>query len=145
MDIVDKEINNFEDRDPSRVFLSGVGQGANMVNACFFAYKGSQPLGGIMSYLGMIPLSIQDLDTLADGEYNVLQKTPIMLAIGDKDPNLSVKNAKSSFAFYRNYVYTSAAAKALYKAYSNPSVITNLGTNLIGNKQLDTLGKKFVT
>lgn len=58
MDIVDMEINMFKDKDSSRVFLSGVGQGANMVNACYFAYKGAKPLGGLLSYLGMIPLPI---------------------------------------------------------------------------------------
>ena len=61
-DIITYEINQFEDKNPSRVFLSGVGQGANMVNACFLLYKGTKPIGGIMSYLGMIPLSIQDID-----------------------------------------------------------------------------------
>lgn len=73
MDIVDYEIKLFGDKDPSRVFLSGIGQGANMVNACFFAYKGSKPLGGIMSYLGMIPLSFKEIDNLSGGQYNVLK------------------------------------------------------------------------
>ena len=63
----------FKDKDSSRVFLSGVGQGANMVNACFFAYKGAKPLGGLLSYLGMIPLPIYEVEALADSKYDVLK------------------------------------------------------------------------
>jgi len=68
-----------------------------------------------------------------------------MLAIGGKDPNILVATAKSSYSFFYTYVYTnSPAARALYKAYNNPNIIQDLGTNLIGNAQLDKLGKKFV-
>ena len=42
-----------------------------MVNACFLAYKGATPLGGIISYLGMIPLSVTEADKLAGGKYTV--------------------------------------------------------------------------
>ena len=42
-----------------------------MVNACFFAYKGPKPIGGVMSYLGMIPLSIADVEEISDGDYTV--------------------------------------------------------------------------
>jgi len=73
MKVVYMEIDKFDDKDPSRIFISGVGQGANMANACFFAYKGSQPLGGIISYLGMLPLSLSEADKLSDGDYNVLK------------------------------------------------------------------------
>ena len=44
-----------------------------MVNACFFAYKGAKPLGGLLSYLGMIPLPIYEVETLADSKYDVLK------------------------------------------------------------------------
>jgi len=42
-----------------------------MVNACFLAYKGTKPLGGIISYLGMLPLSVTEADKIAGGSYSV--------------------------------------------------------------------------
>ena len=42
-----------------------------MVNACFLAYKGTKPLGGIISYLGMLPLSVTEADKIAGGKYTV--------------------------------------------------------------------------
>ena len=42
-----------------------------MVNACFLAYKGAKPLGGIISYLGMLPLSVSEADKFAGGKYSV--------------------------------------------------------------------------
>lgn len=72
----------FSDGDSSRIFLSGFGQGANMINACFFAYKGQKPLGGIMPYLGMIPLKWSDIDSF-NPDFNVLKTTPIMLIVGE--------------------------------------------------------------
>ena len=62
----------FSDQDSNRIFLSGVGQGANMVNACFFAYKGSKPLGGIMPYLGIIPLKWSHIDEF-NPDFSVLK------------------------------------------------------------------------
>lgn len=122
----------FSDQDPSRIFLSGVGQGANMVNACFFAYKGKKPLGGIMPYLGMIPLKWSHIDEY-DPDFAVLKATPIMLINGEKDPDVPVDTAKKSYSYFKTYVYDTAASKAIYNAYTNPNIISGLGKNLIGN------------
>jgi hypothetical protein len=57
-----------------------------------------------------------------------------MIAIGEKDSNIPVATAKSSYSFYYTYVYTgSPKERALYKAYNNPNVISDLDENLIGN------------
>ena len=54
-DLINTEIDKFEDKDPSRVFLNGPGMGGNMVNACLFSYKNAKPLGGVIAFNSMIP------------------------------------------------------------------------------------------
>ena len=58
-----------------------------MVNACFLSWKGTKPLGGIMPFLGMIPLSWSHIDDF-NPDFAMLQKTPVLITIGGKDTNL---------------------------------------------------------
>ena len=76
-DLINTETNKYDDKDPSRIFLQGLGQGANMVNACFMMYKGDKPLGGVLPYGGMLPLSFSSLNKI-DPKKSVLGATPFL-------------------------------------------------------------------
>ena len=67
-----------------------------------------------------------------------------MLIVGEKDPDVPVETAKKSYSYFKNYVYDTAASKAIYSAYTNPNIISDLGKNLIGNTQIAELAEKFV-
>ena len=82
--IIDQEINKFHDRDPRRIFLGGVGQGADQAIATFLRYKGKAPLGGLISIFGQNPLSPENMKLTVD-QRQILSKTPILWANGDQN------------------------------------------------------------
>ena len=59
------------EKDPSRIFIGGLSQGANLALATFLRYEGSKPLGGLISYFGSIPLSPSNIN-LSDEKIKVL-------------------------------------------------------------------------
>ena len=54
--MIQNEIDKFSDEDPSRIFLGGYGDGADMALATFVRYTGEEPLGGVFVIDGMVPL-----------------------------------------------------------------------------------------
>ena len=92
-----------------------------MVNVCFFNWKGTKPLGGIMPFLGMIPLSWTEIDNFKP-DFTLLQKTPVLISIGGKDTNLPEAIAKQSYTYYYHHLYKTDAGKTLYKSYNNPVI-----------------------
>lgn len=91
-DVIINEINKYDDKDPSRIFLQGLGQGGNMANACFFSYKGSKPLGGILPYDSMIPYSYANIDKQTPN-FAVLGETPMLATNSGKSTTLPFKTA----------------------------------------------------
>ena len=134
----------FQDKDPGRIFLTRVGQGANMVNACFLNWKGKKPLGGIMPFLGMVPLSWSEIDSY-NPNFEVLQQTPILITIGGNDPTLPESVATQSYTYYYIHLYQTAAAKSLYKGYNNPGVFPKVGSFAdLYNENIVLRNKKFL-
>ena len=54
-ELIDIELNYFFDKDPSRVFIGGITNGASIAIASYLRYKRDKPLGGIMSLYGVNP------------------------------------------------------------------------------------------
>ena len=115
-----------------------------MVNACFFNWKGSKPLGGVMPFLGMVPLSWNEIDNY-NPNFDVLQQTPVLITIGGNDANLPESVAKQSYSYYYHHLYKTSAAKALYKAYNNPGIFQNVGSLAdLKNEDIVERNKKFL-
>ena len=55
-DYIDTELTYFSDRNPNRVFLGGITNGASMAIATFLRSKRDKHFGGIMSLYGINPI-----------------------------------------------------------------------------------------
>jgi len=93
----------------------GLGQGANIANACFFMYQGTKPIGGILAYDGMIPFNWASIEDETNPKFSVMGETPFLATNAGKNPTLPFKTAQASYTYYRNYVYTSPTGKAIWK------------------------------
>ena len=83
--------------ESQRVFLYGIGQGADLANTCFLMWKGER-LGGIIATVGILPLSNATIAKIAP--VNDLAVIPILILNGNDDPHVNAKLAKKTYSYY---------------------------------------------
>ena len=57
MEIVKKEVDYFQDKDLSRIFIGGLGMGGSLALSTYLRYNEKDALGGVVSMYGINPLS----------------------------------------------------------------------------------------
>jgi predicted esterase len=57
--LMDIELEYYFDKNPKRIFLGGITNGASIALATYLRYNRDKPLGGVMSLYGINP--IQDV------------------------------------------------------------------------------------
>ena len=57
--LMEVELEYYFDKNPKRIFLGGITNGASIALATYLRYNREKPLGGVMSLYGINP--IQDL------------------------------------------------------------------------------------
>ena len=81
INLVYSELEEFEDQDPSRIFIGGFSQGGSVSLAVLFRiYKDLSNLGGVISVTGPLPLS-QENFLVPKGRLAI----PILMVAGQKD------------------------------------------------------------
>jgi len=76
--LIDTELKYFFDKNPGRVFLGGITNGASIAIATYLRYKRDKPLGGIMSLYGINPIK-DTLLTKSASEDKVKSDTPFLM------------------------------------------------------------------
>lgn len=112
-----------------------------MANACFFSYKGSKPLGGILPYDGMIPYSYANIDKQTPN-FSVLGETPMLASNSGKSTTLPFKTVQSSYSYYKHYVYTSPKGKELWAQNENPKIFATI-KNVAGSPDVHARSMLF--
>ena len=79
--LVYSELKNFDDQDPSRIFIGGFSQGGAVSLAVLFRiYKDLSNLGGVISVTGPLPLSKENF-LVPKGRLRI----PVLMVAGPKD------------------------------------------------------------
>ena len=81
LSLVYSELKNFDDQDPSRIFIGGFSQGGAVSLAVLFRiYKDLSNLGGVISVTGPLPLSKENF-LVPKGRLRI----PVLMVAGPKD------------------------------------------------------------
>lgn len=111
-------------------------------------YKGDKPLGGVLPYGGMLPLSFANLNKI-DPKKSVLGATPFLSSNAGQNPNLPALTAQKSYSYYKHYIYDTPTGKALWNLYGNPKVFTTAkqiaGTDAIHLRSMTFFDKYLTT
>ena len=79
--MVDSELKDFEDQDPSRIFIGGFSQGGAVSLAVLFRiYKDLSNLGGVISVTGPLPLQEKNF-LVPKGQLSI----PVLMVAGPQD------------------------------------------------------------
>ena len=58
LELIKIEIKQLPDKNASRIWIGGVGQGSMLALTTFLTYVGDDPLGGVVGLLGYVPLPV---------------------------------------------------------------------------------------
>ena len=102
--IVSVEIDKLPNKDPSRLFFSGFSQGCFTSAAVLLRYEGNSPLGGIICFSGLQPLTPDNI-LKTPARLLIQSQTPFLHYNIDGDGTVDVLQAKYTLGYLQNIVY----------------------------------------
>ena len=94
-------MTHFPDRNPKRIFLGGITNGASIALATYLKYNKATPLGGVVSLYGINPLTDQNIPKSPQLD-SVRSKIPMLMfnnkyLLNDLDVKYTIKWFSDSF------------------------------------------------